>query len=163
MLSKQLILQVQHLSDHCSPFERRLCSLLRFKWCNALVSIGIKIDKTPTSNSEFTSLRSSLLPTPTWFLHLTVLPSDFFSSTSGNLSSPFQMASPVLLPLNCSCQVVECSVCRWLQERVRYAKVQSAGEESNLTLERKEERESTLRLVALSNKALLANQVSQEG
>ena len=73
------------------------------------------------------------------------------------------MASPVLLPLTCSCQVVECSVCRWLQERVRYAKVQSAGEESNLTLERKEERESTLRLVALSNKALLANQVSQEG
>ena len=72
------------------------------------------------------------------------------------------MASP-LLPFTCSCQAVEWSECRWLQERVRYAKVQSAGEESNLMLESKEERESTLWLVVLSNKALLTSQVSQEG
>ena len=50
-----------------------------------------------------------------------------------------------------------------MQERVRCAKVQSAGEESNLILESKEERESTLRLVVLSSKALLTSQVNQEG
>ena len=73
------------------------------------------------------------------------------------------MANPLLPPFTCSCQEVEWIECRWLQERVRYAKVQSAGEESNSILDSKEERESTLRLVVLSSKALLTSQVNQEG
>ena len=161
--SERSILRQPHLSGRCSPFENDYAAFWWLVTQLYLLCISININQVPTSNSVLASFRSSFLPMPTSFLHLTVLPSDFFSSTSGSLSSPFQITSPLLLPFTCSCQVVECSECRWLQERVRYAKVQSTGEEANLMLESKEERQSTLRLVVLSNKALLTSQVNQEG